>query len=126
MHGGVFETHQNSIFSARSFFQVGGVKPAHENNYGGNLGLPLWKRAFLSLDGLQDKIRGNVNGNVLVPLPEERTPLTDDPKLRPIVERILSAYPEQFPNRTDISARALNTNSPQRIDTDVASRLGGQ
>lgn len=121
IHGGVFETHQNSILSARSFFQAGDVKPAHENNYGVNLGLPLWRRAFLSLDGLQDKIRGSVNGNVLVPLTQERTPLTDDPKLRPIVERFLRAYPEEPPNRTDISARALNTNSPQRIDTDVAN-----
>lgn len=121
IHGGVFETHQNSIFSARSFFQVGDVKPARENNYGVNLGLPLRRRAFLSLDGLQDKIRGSVNGNVLVPLPEERTPLSDDPKLRAIVDRFLRAYPEELPNRTDISARALNTNSPQRIDTNVAN-----
>jgi hypothetical protein len=121
IHGSIFETHQNSIFSARSFFQVGGVKPAHENHYGLNLGLPLWKRAFLSLDGSQDKIRGSVNGNVLVPLPEERTPLTDNPKLRPIVERYLRAYPAEFPNRTDVAAHALNTNSPQRIGTNVAS-----
>ena len=121
IHGSAFETHQNSIFSARSFFQVGGVKPAHENSYGANLGLPLWNRAFLSLDGSQDKIRGSVNGNVMVPLPEERTPLTDDPELRPIVERFLRTYPAEFPNRTDIAARALNTNSPQRIDTDLAN-----
>src|ERR1041385_2032661 len=33
-HGGISFTHSNSIFSARSFFQVGNVKPAHENNYG--------------------------------------------------------------------------------------------
>jgi len=57
----------------------------------------------------------------MVPLPEERTPLTDDPELRPIVERFLSVYPAEFPNRTDIAARALNTNSPQRIDTDLAN-----
>src|SRR6202008_3236287 len=30
-HGNLFFTHQNSIFGARSFFQVGDVKPAHEN-----------------------------------------------------------------------------------------------
>jgi hypothetical protein len=121
IHGSVFETHQNSIFSARSFFQVGDVKPARENHYGGNLVLPLWNHSLLSLDGSQDKMRGSVNGNVLVPLPEERTPLTEDPKLRPIVERFLRTYPEEFPNRTDVAARALNTNSPQRIDTDVAN-----
>jgi hypothetical protein len=121
IHGNIFETHQNSIFSARSFFQVGGVKSAHQNNYGLNLGLPLWNHAFLSLDGSQDKIRGSVNGNVLVPLPEERTPLTDDPELRPIVERFLGAFPAEPPNRTDVAARALNTNSPQRINTDWAN-----
>ena len=31
-YGGISWTHSNSIFSARSFFQVGSVKPAHENN----------------------------------------------------------------------------------------------
>src|SRR3989454_9588039 len=33
-YGGISFTHSNSIFSARSFFQAGSVKPAHENNYG--------------------------------------------------------------------------------------------
>src|ERR1700693_6512916 len=33
-HGGLSFTRADSIFSARSFFQVGGVKPAHENDYG--------------------------------------------------------------------------------------------
>ena len=41
LHGEVWETHQNSILSARSFFQVGGVKPAHENDYGVRAGAPL-------------------------------------------------------------------------------------
>ena len=28
-HGSFYETHLNSIFNARSFFTVGGLKPAH-------------------------------------------------------------------------------------------------
>jgi hypothetical protein len=121
MHGGVYETHNNSIFSARSFFQVGSVKPAHANDYGAQFGSPVWRDAFLSINGSQSRIRGSVNGNVLVPTVSERTPLTTDPVLRAFVLRVLSAYPTEPPNRTDISAHALNTNAPQSIDTDDAN-----
>ena len=118
VHGTVFETHNNSVFNARSFFQVGGLKPAHENNYGLTLGAPLGKGFELLLDGSQQKVRGSVNGNVLVPNADERTPLTNDPAIRPIVEEILAGYPLELPNRLDIDSHALNTNSPQSIDTD--------
>src|SRR6188508_2186906 len=57
-HGRVFESHQNSIFSARSFFQVGGVRPARENNYGFALGAGAWKSASFFIQGSQQKIRG--------------------------------------------------------------------
>ncbi|MBZ5611539.1 MAG: hypothetical protein LAP38_25040 [Acidobacteriia bacterium] len=117
-HGGVSFTHSNSIFSARSFFQVGGVQPAHENNYGFTAGLGLWRGAHLSLNGSQQKLRGSVNGNVLVPLESERTPLTTDPAVYALIQRWIDAYPKIAPNRTDIDPRALNTNSPQSIDTD--------
>ena len=113
LHGRIFETHQNSIVSARSFFQVGDVKPAHENNYGLDLGLPAWRGAYVSFEGAQQKLRGSVNGNVLVPKPDERTPLTNDPATRAIVQRFLNAYPTDLPNRTDVNPRALNTNAPQ-------------
>lgn len=119
-HGRLFETHQNSVFSARSFFQVGGVKPARENHYGFNLGLPAWRGAFLDLEASQQKLRGSVNGNVLVPRPDERTALATDPATRALVERFLAAYPRELPNRTDINVRALNTNAPQVIDNDTA------
>src|SRR5881397_2072213 len=33
-YGGISFTHSNSIFSARSFFQAGSVKPAHETTTG--------------------------------------------------------------------------------------------
>ena len=117
-HGGVSFSHSNSIFSARSFFQVGGVKPAHENNYGFTAGLGLWRGAHLSLDGSQQKLRGSVNGNVLVPLASERTPLATDPATFRLIQHWIDAYPNAAPNRTDIDPRALNTNSPQSIDTD--------
>ena len=117
-HGGVSFSHSNSIFSARSFFQAGGVKPAHENNYGLTAGVGLWRGAHLSLDGYQQKLRGSVNGNVLVPLAGERTPLATDPAVFRLLQRWMDAYPLAAPNRTDVDPRALNTNSPQSIDTD--------
>ena len=115
-HGRVFESHQNSVFGARAFFQVGGLKPAHDNQFGFAVEAPLWRGAYLSLATNQQKTRGMVNGNVLVPLPSERTPLATDPALRAYVQRILGAYPDEIPNRTDIDPRMLNTNSPQHVD----------
>jgi hypothetical protein len=117
-HGQLYESHLNSILSARSFFQVGQVKPARENDYGFNFSLPVWKRANLFIDGSRQMIRGSVNGNVLVPMPDERTPLADDPAVRAIIAKFLAAYPEESPNRTEINQRALNTNAPQAIDNN--------
>ena len=116
LHGRLFESHQNSIFGARAFFQVGGLKPAHDNQYGFAVETPLWHGAFITLDMGQQKTRGMVNGNVLVPLPSERTPLATDPTLRAYVQLILDSFPDEVPNRTDIDPRMLNTNSPQRLD----------
>jgi hypothetical protein len=114
-HGELFHFHQNAVFNARTFFQVGPVQPSRRNFYGARFtGLtPLG-----SLTGAfsQRKVRGMVNGNVLVPLASERTPLATDPALRAIVERFLGAYPNIAPNRPDFDPRALNTNAPQRID----------
>lgn len=124
LHGSVYELHQNSVFTARSFFQVGDVQPARENDYGFNVGAPGWTGSHWLIDASQQKLRGVVNGNVLVPKPDERTPLTDDPAIRPTIERFLGAYPAILPNRTDINERALNTNAPQRINNNnISSRL---
>jgi hypothetical protein len=120
IHGQAFWTHSNSVFSARSFFQAGGVQPARENNFGLQAGVMLWKGAWLSVDGSRQLLRGQVNGNVLVPLPAERTPLATDPQVRALISRWLAAYPDALPNRTDIDPRALNTNAPQQLDTDAA------
>jgi hypothetical protein len=118
-HGLLRWAHLNSITTARTFFQAGGVQPARENDYGFQTGASLGRRWRFSLDGGQLKIRGNVNGNVLVPNPDERTALATDPATRRIVERFLAAYPAQLPNRTDINPRALNTNAPQRVNHDL-------
>lgn len=124
IHGTFFLNHNNSVFNARSFFQAGSVKPAHENNYGFNVSAPLWKNAFFSADGSQQKVRGNVNGNILVPLPSERVPLATDPAVRAVILRYVNAYPNELPNRRDIDPRMLNTNAPQSINTDsISARL---
>ena len=120
LHGTLRYLHNNSIFNARSFFQVGGVQPARENSYGFNLTAPAWRGAWFTVDGSQRKLRGSVNGNVLVPTPDERTPLTTDPVLLPIVTRYLGAYPNQLPNRTDINSRMLNTNAPQVVNHSLS------
>ena len=117
-HGDAFWRHNNSVFSARSFFQVGPVQPARENFYGVNLAAPLGPLGALTLGVSQNKIRGNVNGNVLIPLPEERTPLAKDPATRAAVQELLDGFPDVPPNRPDIAARAHNANSLQRINTD--------
>ena len=133
IHGSVYEAHQNSVFRARSFFQAGDVKPARENDYGVTFGSPVWDGAYFFVDASQQRLRGSVNGNILVPRPDERTALglENDPATRAIVEKFLAAYPAELPNRTDINPRALNTNAPQSIDNNnVAARwdqrLGGR
>ena len=118
VHGELYWGHNNSLISARSFFQVGEVQPARTNDYGFSFGARLGENTSLTLNGSQRKLRGQVNGNVLVPAADERTPLTNDPATLAIVEAILGAYPA--PNRAD-NPRALNTNAPQNIDND---RLG--
>lgn len=120
-HGQAFWSHANSVFSARSFFQVGGVKPSHENHYGLGATTGLWKNAWLTAEASRQKNSGQVNGNVLVPRPDERIPFTNDPAARALIARWIGAYPTELPNRTDIDPRALNTNSPQKIGTDSTS-----
>ena len=121
VNGNLYLTHTNSAVSARSFFQVGAVQPARSNDYGATVGMPAWNGAALTLNGSQTRNKGQVNGNVLVPALDERTPLTNDPARRAFVQRIMDAYPAEVPNRTDINPRALNTNAPQDIANDRLS-----
>lgn len=122
-HGNVYYSHDNSALRARAFFQVGDVQPARDNSYGFNAALPVWKNAFLTLDGSQQKLRGQVNGNVLIPLPDERIPLTRDPVLAARVAEMMAKYPDTLPNRIDINLRMLNANAPQNINNDSISGL---
>ena len=115
-HGEAFWTHQNSVFNARTFFQAGPVKPSRQNQYGGRFTGDLGRLGSLGGAFTQRKIRGMVNGNVLVPHAGERTPTATDPRLRTLIERYLAAYPAELPNRPDFDERALNTNAPQLID----------
>ncbi len=125
-HGELFEWHQNSVFNARTFFQVGGVKPSRRNSYGLRAAGTLGRHWWLTAGGGQRKVRGMVNGNVLVPLADERTPLARDPAMHALITHLLAAYPTELPNRLDFDPRALNTNSPQRIDdSDFNFRLDG-
>ena len=116
-HGNAFANHQNSVLSARAFFQVGDVKPARENRYGFQTGLSPWRNGFVSLQGTQEKLRGQVNGNVLVPYANERTALEMDPARRLLVQRYLNAFGPELPNRNN-GTRQLNTNAPQRVDSN--------
>ncbi|MEO7650404.1 MAG: hypothetical protein ABIZ80_08035 [Bryobacteraceae bacterium] len=123
-HGELFESHQNAVFNARTFFQAGSVLPSHQNNYRGRFAGKVKGLGTLSGRAGQRKIRGMVNGNVLVPLATERTPLATDPAIRSEISRFLAGYPTASPNRTDFDPRALNTNSPQTIDEiDASLRL---
>ncbi|MBI3472174.1 MAG: hypothetical protein HY013_12530, partial [Candidatus Solibacter usitatus] len=118
LHGSLYLSHLNSVFSARSFFQAGDVKPARENDYGFAAGASPWRGARLQVDGSQQKLRGSVNGNVLVPKADERTPLAADPATRALVARFLAAYPADLPNRTERNPRALNRNASQVINNN--------
>lgn len=119
--GELFWSHQNSVVAARSFFQAGAVQPARTNDYGLDFAVPVGKSSAFTAQASQRKLRGQVNGNVLVPAADERVPTAVDPGKRALVERILGAYPAELPNRTDINERALNTNAPQNIENDRLS-----
>jgi len=120
-HGSLFETHGNSVLNTRSFFTAGPLRPAHENQYGANLTFRPWNKAALTIDLGQNKLRGNVNGNIVVPKAEERTPRATDPAVRQLLQKFIDAFPKELPNRTDINERSLNTNAPQSINDNNAS-----
>lgn len=92
------------------------MQPSDRNFYDGRLTGEVPRVGALTAAYSQRDIRGMVNGNVLVPLPEARTLLATDPSVRAVVQRFQAAYPKAAPNRPDFDPRALNPNSPQRID----------
>ena len=115
-HADLFDFHQNAPFNARTYFQVGPVLPSHRNQYGVRFSGPVTGLGILTGSFGGRQIRGMVNGNILIPSRDERTPLATDPAARLVISRFLAAYPDQLPNRPDFDSRALNTNAPQRID----------
>ncbi len=121
VHGALSWVHANSSLTARSFFQVGDVLPARENTFGGRFVTPLWRNAFLTVDGAAESRSGFVNGNILIPKAEERSCLSTVAAICSTIDRFFKAWPNLAPNRTDIEARALNTNALQRIDTQTTN-----
>ena len=93
------------------------MKPSRQNHYGGRFTTQLKGIGDITGNFAQRKIRGMVNGNVLVLLAHERIPTATDPALRALVQRFLNAYPAELPNRPDFDERALNTNAPPSRDT---------
>src|SRR5258706_2887377 len=81
----------------------------------------MCRGAHFCLSGSIQKLRGNLNGNVLVPLATERTPLATDPNIYKLILHWIDAYPTLPPNRTDIDPRALNINAPQSINPDAST-----
>ena len=125
LHGSVYELHQNSALNARSFFTAGKLQPSRRNEYGFTVGGPVIGQK-VSFDFAWSQVRdsGNVNGNVLAPLANERTPRSSDPAVNAVIGGLLKAYPEQLPNLPSVSIRQLNANAVRDIrSTAFSSRL---
>ncbi len=115
-HGEIYETHNNNKLNARAFFQVGKVLPSRRNQYGFRFGGPLGSDTLsFVLTGEETRESGFVNGNVLVPLPNERAALAEDPDVKAFIQGWLDAYPNEAPNRPEIAANLLNTNTVQTV-----------
>ena len=124
-HGQVYDMLQNNVFNARSFFQVGSVQKTHRNQYGFDFGGPVFSnKVSLFITAEETRQAGFVNGNALVPLPNERMPTTTDPAAYALISKWIAAYPAQIPNRPGIDPRLLNTNAMQTIrDSGATGRL---
>ena len=124
-HGTLYEGHQNNLLAARTFFTVGKFKPSRRNQYGFTVNgqiVPQKLSASFAWSQLRDT--GFVNGNVTLPQPEERTPLTTDPALRSVIQALFEAYPHETPNLTAISPRLHNSNGVRDIaSTAYTTRL---
>ncbi|MBI2816384.1 MAG: TonB-dependent receptor [Acidobacteria bacterium] len=121
-HASLYESHQNSMFNARSFFTVGSLAGARRNDYGASAGGPLFSRK-LSLFGAWSQVTdsGFFNGNAQVPTLEDRIPRATDPAARAFISRLIQAYPDQLPNLPSVSKRHLNANAPRDIRSKAFS-----
>ena len=91
---------ENSVLNARSFFQVGPLRPSRVNQYELSAGGPLVPNRLsmaAQLGRLQNS--GEVNGNVQTPKAEERTPRSADPRANAILAGLLGAFPPHVGGR---------------------------
>lgn len=123
--GALSALHQNSVWNARNFFNVGPLLPSRLNAYGITAGGPiLSQKVSLLLDFSQALTSGFVNGNVQAPLAGERAPLATNPQVNAIIAALLKAFPADLPNLPAVSQRQLNSNAPRDIEaTDGLARL---
>jgi len=124
-HGTLYEGHQNNLLAARTFFTVGKFRPSRRNQYGFTMNGAIVPQKFsASFAWSQLRDTGFVNGNVTLPEPEERTPLTTDPALGAVIQALFEAYPHEAPNLTTISPRLHNSNGLRDIaNTAFSTRL---
>lgn len=124
-HGSIYETHQNSLFNARSFFTVGALPASRRNDYGASAGGPLFRsKASLFVAWSQAADSGSINGNVQAPTPSERLPRSSDPAVNTYIARWLQAFPAQLPNLPSVSPRQLNINAPRDVrSTAISARF---
>ena len=127
-HGSLYEFHQNGALNARPFFQVGSLLPSRRNQYGFAVSGPILRERWsFSFAWGQVRDSGFVNGNVQVPLADERTPRTENPEEYAIIAALLKAYPEELPNLPHVSKRHLNTNAFRDIrNTAFSIHLDGR
>lgn len=106
LHGSAFEYLRNSALDARSFFDVGGVKPFKRNQFGFTLGGPIKKdRTFFfgSYEGLRQRLANTVITRVPT-LAARRGVLPSGPcasgcTVGPTAQKVLNLFP--LPNATD-------------------------
>ena len=121
-HVALYDFHQNGLFNARPFFQVGSLRPSRRNQYGFSVSGPiLAQKSWFSFQWGQVRESGYVNGNVQVPLASERVPQSGDPYTNSIISSFLKAFPSELPNLPNVSIRHLNTNALRSIHSTAFS-----
>ena len=138
LHGSAFEYLRNSALDARSFFDIGGVKPFKRNQFGFTLGGPLKKDHtffFGSYEGLRQRLANTVISRV--PTAAARRgflpsgPCSAGCTVGATAQKVLNLFP--LPNANDhgdgtgdfISASSYPTNEDYftiRIDHTLSER----
>lgn len=118
-HSSVSGYFENSILNARSYFNVGPLRPSRSNQFEVSSGGPLASEKLSLLTRFGRLYRsGEVNGNVQVPRnAAERVPQSADPQVNAIVSSLIQAYPTDLPNLPNVTIRQLNTNAPQKVNS---------